>query len=132
MSVYSYKALTTDGETIKGRLPAMSEAELESKLKQSNLDLISCSEVRTGSITFFQSITLDEIILICIHLHHLEEAGVPILDSIADLRDTAENPKLRQVMMDLYDSLKNGKTFSQALESHPKVFDSFTKTGVQP
>jgi type IV pilus assembly protein PilC len=123
MSVYSYKALTTDGETIKGRLPAMSEAELESKLKQSNLDLISCSEVRTGSITFFQSITLDEIILICIHLHHLEEAGVPILDSIADLRDTAENPKLRQVMMDLYDSLKNGKTFSQALESHPKVFD---------
>jgi type IV pilus assembly protein PilC len=93
MSVYSYKALTTDGETIKGRLPAMSEAELESKLKQSNLDLISCSEVRTGSITFFQSITLDEIILICIHLHHLEEAGVPILDSIADSKRYCGEPK---------------------------------------
>ncbi len=123
MSVYSYKALTIDGETVKGRLPAMNEAELESKLKQSNLDLISCSEVRSTGINFFASVQLEEIILVCIHLHHLEEAGVPILDSIADLRDTADNPKLRQIMMDVYDSLKNGKSFSQALEAHPEVFD---------
>ncbi len=123
MSIYSYKALTSDGEVVKGRLPAGSEAELESKLKQSNLDLISSSEVRSTNINLFGNITLQEIILICIHLHHLEEAGVPLLDSIADLRDTAENPKLRHIMMDLYDSLKNGKTFSQAVEAHPKIFD---------
>ncbi len=123
MSIYSYKALTPDGEVVKGRLPANSEAELESKLKQSNLDLISASEVRSTSMNLFGSISLQEIILICIHLHHLEEAGVPLLDSIADLRDTAENPKLRHIMMDLYDSLRNGKTFSQAVESHPKIFD---------
>jgi len=123
MSVYSYKALTIDGNVQRGKLPAGNEAELESKLKQSNLDLISCSLVRESNFSLFGSITSQELILVCIHLHHLEDAGVPLLDSIADLRDTSENPKLREVMMDLYDSLKNGKTFSQALASHPKIFD---------
>lgn len=125
MSVYSYKALNEEGNTVRGKLPAENEAELESKLKQSNLDLISAEIVRESSFNLLGgTITLEELTLVCIHLHHLEEAGVPLLESIADLRDTSENPKLRQVMMDLYDSLKNGKTFSQALESHPKVFDN--------
>jgi type IV pilus assembly protein PilC len=124
MSVYSYKALNSEGQVVRGKLPAANEAELESKLKQSDLDLISSDLVRETSFSLLGgSVTLEELILVCIHLHHLEEAGVPLLDSIADLRDAAENPKLRQIMMDLYDSLKNGKTFSQALESHPKVFD---------
>lgn len=125
MSLYSYKAVSQKGEVIKGRLTAQSEPELESKLKQSGLDIVSSKVVTESNImSALSGVSLEEIILICIHLHHLEEAGVPLLDSLSDLRDTSENPKLRQVLMDLYDALKNGATLSQAMGQHPKVFDA--------
>jgi type IV pilus assembly protein PilC len=125
MSLYSYKAVDSDGRTIRGKLPADSEAELESKLKQSGLDVISVSEVKNlGLFSFFSKIDIKEIILVCIHLYHLEKAGVPILDSIADLRDTSENVKVKQIMMDIYDALKNGKLLSEALAKHPLMFDN--------
>lgn len=134
MSIYSYKAVDSEGKTVKGKLPADSEAELESKLKQSGLDVISVSEVKDmGMFGFLSSIEIKEIILVCIHLYHLEKAGVPILDSIADLRDTSENVKVKQILMDVYDSLKNGKLLSEALAKHPLMFDSIfiglTKAG---
>lgn len=124
MSIYSYKALDQLGNTVKGKLPANSEAELESKLKQSNLDLVDSRKLQENKFSaMLSSISIRDIIVMCIHLHHLEKAGVPLLDSIADLRDTSENPKMRQLMMDIYDGLRNGKTFSEALEAHPNTFD---------
>ena len=124
MLIFSYKALDNKGSIIKGKLPAGSEAELESKLKQSGLDLIEADKIKEGFLTsMFSSISTKEIIVMCIHFYHLESAGVPILDAIADLRDTSDNPKMREIMMDIYDALKNGQTFSQALEAHPKIFD---------
>lgn len=125
MSVYSYKALDVDGKTVKGKLSADNEAELESKLKQSGLDLISAHEIKEFNLFgFFSSVGTQEMILICIHLHHLLGAGVAILDAIGDLRDTAANPKVREIMMDVYDSLKNGKMLSESLASHPTIFDA--------
>lgn len=124
MPIYKYKAFNAQGTIIKGKLPAQNEMELESKLKQSSLDLISASA--TTSFTFFGlfgGVSLREMILICIHFYQLERAGVPLLDSVAELRDISSNENVREVMMDVYDSLKNGKTFSTALEAHPEVFD---------
>jgi type IV pilus assembly protein PilC len=124
MSTFSYKAVDQKGKVVKGKLTATSEAELESKLKQSNLDLVDARQLSDSKLsTMFSTIDLRELVVMCIHLHHLEKAGVPLLDSIADLRDTSENPKMRHLMMDIYDSLRNGKTFSEALEMHPTVFD---------
>jgi type IV pilus assembly protein PilC len=125
MPLYKYKAISKTGEILQGSLPAMSEADLENKLKQSNLDLINCSLTHTNVITnLFGQISLKEIVFICIHFHHLEKAGVPLLDSIGDLRDMSENPLVKQVMVDIYDSLKNGESFSTALSKHPKIFDN--------
>lgn len=125
MSIYSYNALDVNGKSVSGKLTADNEAELENKLKQSGLDLIDCSIVNDVNIfNRLSGVSLQELILICLHLHHLEKAGVPIIDSIGDLRDTASNPKVKEVMMDLYDSLKNGLMLSEAMAKHPRVFDN--------
>ena len=42
MPIYSYKAVDSYGKVVRGTLPAQTEAELESKLKQSNLDPFGC------------------------------------------------------------------------------------------
>lgn len=124
MSIYQYKAIDKNGKVVKGKVSAQSEAELESKLKQSGLDIIS-SKVNTISsfLSFLPQVELKELVLICIHFYHLERAGVPILDAVGDLRDNSESEIVREVMMDVYDALKNGQTFSAALSQHGFLFD---------
>lgn len=124
MALYSYKALNEEGEVVKGKISARNEQELEAKSKQSKLDLISGSELKSSGVGFFNKASLQDLILICVHLHQLEKAGVPILDSIGDLKDDSDSATVRNVMMDIHDSLKSGKLLSVAMSEHPKVFDS--------
>lgn len=124
MSFYKYKALTKEGKVVTGSTSASTEGELEAKLKLSNLDLVTSKVVRTSFLTkALNTVSNREIILMCIHFYQLEKAGVPLLDSIGDLRDTADNPIVKEIMMDVYDGLRGGKSLSQALAEHPKVFD---------
>lgn len=124
MPIFSYKALNRDGETKRGKLAAENESDLEGKLHQSGLEMLSCSQHSQSSLMdIFSKISDKDLTLVCVHLKYLEMAGVPILESIGDLRDNSENPKIREVMMDIYDSLKNGKLFSEAISMHPQIFD---------
>lgn len=123
MTIYIYKAINNDGKSIGGKMSAVNEEELASKLRQSNLELLSSSEQQIGSFGLWRSVSIKELILICVHIHQLEKAGVSILDSIADLRDSTDSPVVKTVLMDVYDALKNGKLLSAAMASHPNVFD---------
>lgn len=123
MPIYSYKAVDGYGNVVRGTLPAQSEMELESKLKQSNLDLVTVSEA--GALTLLgYKVTLREMVLLCNHFYQLEKAGVPILEAVSELRDISTSKTISQIMMDVYDALKNGKSFSSALSGHPRIFDT--------
>lgn len=56
-------------------------------------------------------------------MEQLARAGVPIIESLADLRDSLENPRFREVIAGLGESIEGGKPFSGALEEHPSIFD---------
>lgn len=122
MSLYAYKAMDVNGRLTFGRMDAINPVDLEMRLKRMGLDLIDGNPVRQGGFGGMQ-ITRRELIAFCFHLEQLARAGVPIIESLADLRDSLENPRFREVLADLIESVEGGKTLSQALESHPKVFD---------
>ena len=48
---------------------------------------------------------------------------MPILDGLTDLRDSLENPRFREVIAGMIESIDGGKTLSQAMAEHPRVFD---------
>lgn len=52
----------------------------------------------------------------------MQSAGVTLLDSLADVRDTAENDKLRDVMTEVFRDVSEGRSFSEAMENHPRIF----------
>ena len=66
---------------------------------------------------------IQDLIVFCLHFEQLDRAGVPVLDSIADVRDAAENPRMRDIMTGVYEAVKNGSLFSEALAQYPNVFD---------
>ena len=123
---YTYRALDQNrNRIIKGTMQANNEYVLEQILSESNLTLISFKKINESilSLGFLDRITNKDLITFFIHLEQLERAGVPLLDSLSDLKDFSDNQKIREVATDLYESVKGGKLLSEAMEKHTKVFD---------
>lgn len=59
----------------------------------------------------------------CFHLQILIESGIPLVDALGDLRDTAETADMRQVATSLIATIESGHSLSQALALHPDAFD---------
>jgi type IV pilus assembly protein PilC len=127
MKRYKYKALNIEKkEVTKGVLKANSPQELEGILNDSGYELISVKEEKQSKslFGFLHRITNKELMTFFIHLEQLEKASVGILDSLEELKDAAKSDKLRDVVQDVYESVKNGKLLSEALAIHPKVFSA--------
>jgi type IV pilus assembly protein PilC len=69
-----------------------------------------------------KKIKIRDLIQMFIHLEQLQMAGVPLLDALADVRDTTESTRLRDVMADVCREVVEGNSFSNALAKHPEVF----------
>ena len=123
MPIYAYKAMSSAGRTLLGRMDAANLVDLELRLKRMDLDLINGAPVKNRG--FFEAgIPRRELINFCFHLEQLTRAGVPILDGLADLRDSTEIPRFREVLAGMLESISGGRTLSQAMEEHPSIFES--------
>lgn len=130
MPVHAYKAMDAGGRIQRGRIDALNLVDLEIRLKRIDLDLIDGRPVRQHGLGG-NRIGRRELIAFCFHLDQLARAGVPVIDSLADLRDSLDNPRFREVLADLIESVEGGKTLSQALAGHPQVFDGVFVSLVQ-
>ncbi len=124
MATYNYKAMDITGKVLRGRMTAANPIDLEERLKGIGLDLISERELKGQVVGFFGKISNKDKIMFCIHLQQLDKAGVPILDALADVRDSSESPKLKDKVADIYEEVKGGSLLSEALAKHPSDFDS--------
>jgi len=122
MSQWSYRAADAKGRLLAGRMDAQNLVDLELRLKRMQLDLINADPVR-GTRFASGAVPRRELITFCFHLEQLQRAGVPILEGLADLRDSIDNPRLREVIAACIEAIEGGRTLSQALEEHPRVFD---------
>lgn len=122
---FKYKALNKiTNKTVVGFMEAPTEIAVDKILSDNNLMLISCSENKPSVLNILnQRITTKDLITLFITLEQLEKAGVPLIESIGDMKNYTTSQILKDVVQDLYESLKNGLLLSEAMAKHPKVFD---------
>jgi type IV pilus assembly protein PilC len=123
MALYAYKAVNPTGRTVMGRLDAINLIDLEMRLKRMDLDFINGDTVKQGGLMKRGKISRPELINFCFHLEQLARAGVSLIESLTDLRDSLENPRFREVIAGMIESIEGGKTLSQAMAEHPQTFD---------
>ncbi|MDO8263855.1 MAG: type II secretion system F family protein [Gallionella sp.] len=123
MALYSYRAINDQGKPSKGMQDAANVIDLELRLKRGGLDLID-AKVDEGKAGLRRGkIKRPEMITFFFNLEQLTRAGVPLLESIADLRDTMNDHRFREIIASLVESIEGGKKLSQAMEQHPEAFD---------
>ena len=126
MAKYSYRALNSRGNPVRGVVSAASELDLAQQLQKTGYELVDCREMTKKNSRFFSLLTravrVRDMIQMFVHLEQLQRAGVPLLDGLADVRDTTETPRLRDVMTEVHRDISEGSSLSQAMQSHPTVF----------
>jgi len=125
MEVYQYKAIDEGGRIQVGKVDAVNIADLEMRLDKMDLDLINYKELGSSSSNITGAgVKRRDLITFCFHLEQTSLAGVPILESLEDLRDSTENPRLKEVIAAMIESIEGGKTLSQAMQDYPAVFSN--------
>jgi type IV pilus assembly protein PilC len=124
MEKYKYRALNSKGRPIRGMLGAVNENDLFNQLQSAGLDLISATPLskKKGKVHLLTRVKVRDLIQIFMHLNQMEQAAVPILDSLADIRDTTENTAMRDAVSEIYRDVSEGSKLSEAMAKHPKIF----------
>ena len=123
MALYSYRAIDNLGKTHRGLQDAANPVDLELRLKRGGLDLID-AKIDSGGTGFGRAkIKRPELITFFFNLEQLTRAGVPLLETLADLRDTMNDPHFREIIANMVESIEGGKKLSLAMAQHPDAFD---------
>jgi len=122
MPLFAYTAVTAAGKRTSGLLDAANPVDLEMRLKRMGLDLIAGKPSHAGA-SVGGAVPRRELINFFFNLEQLSRAGVTLLESLGDLRDSVTDPRFRQVIASLIESIEGGKRLSQALGEHPRTFD---------
>ncbi len=124
MPQYAYRALNDAGRQVRGKLTANNETDLYQQLQQIGLMLVDSKAVKTSALTSAMSkgISAREKIQFFVHLEQLQAAGVPLIDSLTDVRDSTETPRLRDLTATLLNDVSEGMPLSEAFGKHPKIF----------
>lgn len=119
---FVYRAADGQGKVQQGQIEAANMADLELRLGRLGLTLI---HAKSSNSDLFgrRRISRRELITFTFHLEQLTRAGVPLLEGLADLRDSIDHPVFREVIANVIEDIEGGSLLSQALAAHPKVFD---------
>lgn len=131
MVVYKFRAKNGPGEVIEDNIEAISEKEAIEKIIQMGYipvrveECISGSELKASpglSGSFMKRIGSREITIFSRQLSSLLKSGVPILAAINIISGQSENQRLKEVLHNIYNDVKDGATFSSALSKFPNMF----------
>ncbi|XZG70038.1 type II secretion system F family protein [Chitinibacteraceae bacterium HSL-7] len=122
---YVYRAVDDAGHILNGSLVANHDSDLEARLARMGLQLISYRSRREFDfkLPWQRRVSRRELTALTLHLEQLTRAGVPLLDALGDLRDSAERKTLREIAAQLIEDIEGGKLLSEALSAHGDVFD---------
>jgi general secretion pathway protein F len=124
VSTYSYRSTTREGAILEGIIEANDERSALGLLKNSGLIPLKVVRKKDGfqkGKFSFQS-AKSELQTFTTELYALLGAGLPLDRSLNILAEITENKKMKDIILAILTSIREGSTFSDALEKHPKVF----------
>lgn len=129
--LFSYKAIDQTNTSREGTVEATNIDAAIATVQKRGYTVISIDPVEEHNsvfnleITWFQSISNKEIVILSRQLATLFSAQVSALRIFRLLGAEAENKLLQTVLNDVADDLQAGSSISRALGAHPDVFSSF-------
>lgn len=143
MAPYSYVAKDGEGRTVRSTIEAADRHEALAQLRADGLtvvDLVGRSTDdrihHTGGAApasaadpvrkplFAKGISTSEKSIFCRQLSISVNSGMPLRESLESIASDMDNPEFARVLADVIRQLHEGSSFSQAIQKHPKHFNT--------
>lgn len=129
--IFDYKALSTNGKTLKGIIEAETAKAARLKLKKQGLAVTAISEKtaskpsQSAGVPFIGNrVSVRETALMTRQLASLVKANIPLVEALNALVDQTENEKLKVILARVRQDVNEGASLAKATSQHPKVFDT--------
>lgn len=132
MPSFSYKARDQYGKAVTGQVEAANQTVAADILRQRQVMPLSIEAVAQkaeggANLVLWQpKVSLAELIIFSRQMYSLMKAGIPIIRAIDSLAESTRSARFQNVLADLVDQLQSGRNLSNALASHPTVFNRLT------
>jgi type IV pilus assembly protein PilC len=142
MGMFSYIAKNKEGQEIRSSIEAGTRLEALETLRKKGLtvvDLFGIEHEKAGAAPkskpvkpeqkakrkAFQSakVKMGDLAIFCRQLAISVNAGVPLRDALDTIGQELEQPRLQAAVLDMVGKLNDGKSFSEAVTEHPKIFN---------
>ncbi|HIE44349.1 MAG TPA: hypothetical protein EYP78_06115, partial [Candidatus Omnitrophica bacterium] len=128
MAVFEYKALNENGRLTRGIIDASSTEEARDKLRVQSLfpvEVTTSTTAPSGHLfPIFRRISGEDISLFTRQLASLLKGGLPLLPSLDAIAEQMDSHPLKKIVAGLAESVKEGKSFGEALSSFDRIFSS--------
>ena len=123
MPVFSYRATSIEGTVVEGFIEAVDEKSAIQRLKNTGVIPIKVSSPKEGiKKRISMRSSKGDLLTFTTELSALLGAGLPLDRSLNILSDISESGEMKSVVDAILKSIREGSSFSDALQKHPKVF----------
>ena len=126
MATWQWEGRTPSGELKKGVIEAENEREVHIKLKQRqiNPDRVRKQLAPKIKFDFSTGVSRQDLVVFVRQFATMIDAGLPLVQCLELIASQQANKRFKEILTDIKDHVAGGATFAQALERHPKVFDT--------
>ncbi len=123
MAVFSYRGTNVEGAIIEGAIEAADEQAALERLKNSNIIPLKIFVPGMGlKKRFARRTSTGDLLNFTTELTSLLEAGLPLDRSLNILAGISENKERQALIQSILRSIREGSSFSDALQKHPRMF----------
>ncbi len=123
MPTFSYSATTMDGTIVEGIIEAADERTAVERLRNTGVIPLKVAPPKEGfKKRFALKSSKGDILTFTTELSALLGAGLPLDRSLNILSDISESKEMKGIIQSILKSIREGSSFSDALQRHPKVF----------
>jgi type IV pilus assembly protein PilC len=126
MATWHWEGRTPSGEVKSGIIDAKNEREVHLKLKQRQIqpDKVRRQLKPKVKFEFSSGVSRKDLVVFIRQFATMIDAGLPLVQCLDLIASQQENKRFKAILNDIKDTVAGGSTFAQALERHPKVFDT--------
>lgn len=130
MPAFVYKASTFEGKVVEGSMEASDGTAVALKLQDMGLLPIQVDvsakktplEIQLEWPWKKKRVRRKDLLVFTQELHTLVRSGFPLDRSLAVLAQLAESPAMSEIIQDVLQEIKGGKSLSEGLSKYPEVF----------
>ena len=122
MAYFSYVATDVNGGTVRGKEFADDYMALNEKLREKNLFITEYTEIAEKQADAPYKFKTKDLAFICRQLSSMLTAGISLVRSLHILYTQEENKKAKAALLEIYEDVQKGRSFSEAIQARPGMF----------